>query len=133
MKISSRSRLIALGLILAGAGTVWVNAGDGQRFGARGVALLALAGGGALLATRGTVRRLVALTVMLAGLGLALAGNVVAIISGLLVVAGGTLAVVTCPAWPVMGARYERAVEPEGTDLWAALDRGEDPTATPQP
>jgi hypothetical protein len=131
MMTASRSRLIALALILIGAGLVWFNVSDSVRSGTRGIALVALAGGGALLATKGGARRLVAIAVVLAGLGLTLGGDVMAIISGLIVVAGGSVAVVTCPTWPVMGRRFERA-QPEKMDLWAALDRGEDPTATPQ-
>jgi hypothetical protein len=131
MNTSSRSRLVALALILVGAGIVWFNAGEQMRSGTRGVALAALAATGALLATRGRMRRLIAIVVLLTGLGLALGGNSMAIVAGLFVITGGVLAVVTCPTWPVMGVRFER-VHKEKTDLWAALDRGEDPTATQQ-
>jgi Tryptophan-associated transmembrane protein (Trp_oprn_chp) len=128
MTTSSRSRLIALVLILVGAGIVWFNVSDNVRSGTRGIALVALAAGGALLATKGRVRRAVACAVVLAGLGLTLGGNAMAILSGLFVIAGGVLAAVASPAWPVMGVRFERRVASEDVDLWAALDRGEDPT-----
>lgn len=119
------NRLTALALCVVGAGAAWLSASGWTR----AVALMALAGVGALIAGRGLFRRIVAVVVILAGLGLTLDGTAVAIVGGVLVVAGGVIAVATCPAWPVMGSRYERAAEPAKTDLWAALDRGEDPTA----
>ncbi|WP_244945180.1 Trp biosynthesis-associated membrane protein [Couchioplanes caeruleus] len=92
-----------------------------------GLALVALAGGGALLATRGTARRglgaLLALTgaAVVAGAvggrtgadaGAAGAGGtlwpVVCVLGGLLVVAGGWRALRHGHEWPSMGARYER-------------------------
>jgi hypothetical protein len=53
-----------------------------------------------------------------------------AILSGVLVTIGGVIAFVTCPTWPVMGVRFERTPEVDDLDIWAALDRGEDPTST---
>lgn len=71
------------------------------------------------------------------------------VVGGLMVAAGGTLVCVRGHGWPAMGARYDapravpatasaastaattRPAEPparERTDLWNALDRGEDPT-----
>ncbi|HEX6681335.1 MAG TPA: Trp biosynthesis-associated membrane protein [Candidatus Limnocylindrales bacterium] len=131
MITASRSRLIALAMILVGAGLVWFNASDDMRSGTRSVSLVALAAGGALLATKGRARRLVSFTLVLAGLILTLGGNTIAIVSGLFVTIGGVIAVVACPTWPVMGVRFERRVAPEDMDLWAALDRGEDPTSIP--
>ncbi len=61
-----------------------------------------------------------------------------ALLGGLLVLTAGALAVVRGGRWPRLGARYERAADarpsaaPGGdatsADVWAALDRGEDPT-----
>lgn len=66
---------------------------------------------------------------------------VFALIAGGMVVAVGALVMFGSRRWPVMGQRYERrtrsAVEQapatgEAT-MWAALDRGQDPTAAPAP
>lgn len=122
------------------------------------VALVGLAGGGALLATRGLARRLLGLVEVATGgavvsgalvglLGvdrgaagpLAAAWPVVCLAGGLFCVAGGAAAARYGAAWPAMGARYERGgasttgrAEPaapgDTRDTWAALDRGEDPT-----
>ncbi|MFI5492099.1 Trp biosynthesis-associated membrane protein [Actinoplanes sp. NPDC051859] len=124
-----------------------------------GLALVALAGGGALLATRGVARRGLGVLVALAGAGTTAAavvgragldtgaagagGTVWPIgcaLGGLLVVAGGWLALRHGHEWPTMGARYERRAAPtagavlnEGQRVdtrvaWDALDRGDDPT-----
>ncbi|MCK5890633.1 MAG: Trp biosynthesis-associated membrane protein [Aeromicrobium sp.] len=62
-----------------------------------------------------------------AGPWLAAAAFAVAVLLGLLVVRYGA-------AWPTMGSRYEspsaRVVEPDGSDLWKAMDAGLDPTAS---
>lgn len=125
----NRSRLLALVACVAGAGSIWFVPGDELPDGTRAAALLALAGVGALLAGRGLFRRLVAIAVVLAGLGMVLSGSWVPVIGGAVVAIGGVIAVATSHTWPVMGARYERGAKPENPDLWAALDRGEDPTA----
>jgi hypothetical protein len=118
-----------LALCVAGAGTIWFNPTDELRDSTRAVSLLILAGVGALIATRGIIRRLVSIIVLFSGVGLMLGGTVLCLIAGITVVFGGFLAVLTCATWPVMGTRYERAAKVEQTDLWAALDRCEDPTA----
>jgi hypothetical protein len=118
-----------LALCVIGAGAIWFNPADDLRDGIRAVSLLVLAGVGALIATRGWVRRVVSIIVLFAGVGLMLGGTVLCLIAGITVVFGGFLAVITCATWPEMGVRYERAAKVEQTDLWAALDRGEDPTA----
>jgi hypothetical protein len=112
------------------------------------LALVALAGAGGLLATRGRARQVVAGLITLAGLGVAVSpigevgrGGVavgwvvVSMLAGLAVAAVGVLAVRRGRSWPSMGARYERAASTAAAgatkpdrDLWAALDRGEDPT-----
>jgi Tryptophan-associated transmembrane protein (Trp_oprn_chp) len=127
----SRARLLSLALCVVGAGSVWFGASDQTRAASRAISLVVLAGVGALLAGRGLFRRLVAIVVLLAGLGLIAGGTALAVIGGAAVAVGGLLALLTAGAWPVMGARYERAASAQAgtTDLWAALDRGEDPTA----
>ncbi|MFJ6196409.1 Trp biosynthesis-associated membrane protein [Micromonospora sp. NPDC092111] len=122
------------------------------------LALVALAGAGAVLATRGRVRRL--LGGLLVGLGLAVAagggyglaadlGGAVSrqwpaccLIGGVLAAGGGLLTALRGAGWPAMGARYERPSRADaGTDrqpigergnreAWDALDRGEDPTVS---
>ena len=124
-----------------------------------GLALVALAGGGALLATRGTARRVLGALLALAGMGITLGAvvgragldvgsagagatlwPVVCAVGGLVVAAGGALAARHGHRWPGMGARYERrprvAPTPAADDqrvdtraAWDALDRGDDPTA----
>lgn len=120
------------------------------------LAWVGLAGAGALLATRGTVRRLVGGLLVLAGAGLA-AGSASAVsgaepspawplltgLGGVAVALAGGAAVLFARHWPAMGARYERPAgsgRPAGSEpvaarseqrpdmLWDALDRGEDPT-----
>jgi hypothetical protein len=112
------------------------------------LALVALAGAGALLATRGLVRAAVGVLLVLSGLGLA-AGAITRLVAGaapgwplatalggLLVAGSGVLTVANGRDWPAMGARYERAARPSDApgaarseaQIWDALDRGEDPT-----
>lgn len=124
-----RSRVISLGLSIVGAGMVWFNLSETVRNGTKAVALLTLATVGAVLATRGWARRLMAIVLVFCGLWLILGSTAFSIVGGILVVVGGMWAVVTCPTWPEMGVRYQRTPKVEQTDLWAALDRGEDPTA----
>lgn len=123
--------------------------------------LACLAGIAGLLATRGVIRRLVAVVVTGCGVG-----AVVSVLSGLgsdaalhqvtgasgaggvllqstawpwvacagaaLATVFGVVAFVRAPRWPGMGRRYDAprqaASDPE-TDMWRALDRGDDPTA----
>nr|WP_244876190.1 Trp biosynthesis-associated membrane protein [Actinoplanes consettensis] len=120
-----------------------------------GLALVALAGAGALLATRGVARRVLGGLLVLAGAGIAVAAvegraglsgstgsatawAVLCAAGGLVVVAGGWEALRHGHEWPGMGARYERSskavpvVDEKGTvnsrAAWDALDRGDDPT-----
>ncbi|HEV7897237.1 MAG TPA: Trp biosynthesis-associated membrane protein [Planosporangium sp.] len=108
------------------------------------LALVALAGAGALLATRGLVRAAVGVLLLVAGLGLA--GGACArlavaspgwplltALGGLVVAGAGLLTVVRGRQWPGMGARYDRPAPTSGpprgeAQMWDALDRGEDPT-----
>ncbi len=107
------------------------------------LAIVGLAGAGALVALRGRLRAI--LGIVLIALGGAISGLAAssgnsplwptACILGGLVLALAGMATVRCYAsWPAMGARYERpAGQPERkpvtqAELWDALDRGEDPT-----
>lgn len=123
-----------------------------------GLALVALAGAGALLATRGRVRRGLGVLLTLIGVGIAAGGvlarvtldagdagaaaaiwPVVSVLAGAVVAAGGVLAARHGHLWSAMSARYERGGVPSGSapaapapednrSLWDALDRGDDPT-----
>jgi Tryptophan-associated transmembrane protein (Trp_oprn_chp) len=114
------------------------------------VALVSLAGAGALVATRGAVRVIVGLMLVVSGAGV-VAGAIVAVgehcgllwpvvtgLAGIGVTVVGILAVRRGRGWPAMGTRYERpgpapdrpqAAPRSQAELWDALDRGEDPTA----
>ncbi|GIE75932.1 hypothetical protein Aph02nite_18820 [Actinoplanes philippinensis] len=124
-----------------------------------GVAVVALAATGALLATRGRARRLLGVVLALTGVSVAV-GAIVAragldpgsaspvwpiacVCGGAAVTVAGVLAARHGHLWSAMSSRYERRpaaaassepfpgqdVSSSGRDLWDALDRGEDPTA----
>ncbi|GAB7037797.1 MULTISPECIES: Trp biosynthesis-associated membrane protein [Catenuloplanes] len=113
------------------------------------LAVVALAGAGALIATRALVRR--AIGGLVAALGLAIAAGAatelaagvwpaLTSLGGAAVAAAGAWTVARGADWPSLGARYERPAAgrsepapavnaPRGTrQAWDALDRGEDPT-----
>jgi hypothetical protein len=106
------------------------------------LALAALAGGGALLATRGAVRTAVGGLLLLCGVGVVLGAAyavareaepfwpIAAALGGLAVFDAGWLAVRKGRSWAAMGARYERAAEPtdDPASMWDELDHGRDPT-----
>ncbi|GAA4218931.1 hypothetical protein GCM10022220_54510 [Actinocatenispora rupis] len=118
------------------------------------LALISLAGAGALVATRRIGRLLVGILLVLAGLGVAAgagyglnaaAGDpgatgpgwaITALVGGLLVAVVGYLAVRRGRSWPTMGSRYERPAGPprrvdaddDPSKVWDALDAGDDPT-----
>jgi len=105
------------------------------------LALVALAGAGALLATRGRARAAVSTLIAACGLGIvgaaayalaALDGvgplwPAVCLVGGAAVTGVGAVALRRGSGWPALGARYDRRPDPE-PPLWDALDRGEDPT-----
>jgi hypothetical protein len=88
------------------------------------IALVGLAGAGAVLATRGLVRRLVGALLLIVGVGVASGGvygtavverggagpawPAFCMVGGLLVAAGGLYTTARGHRWPGMGARYER-------------------------
>ncbi|WP_050565010.1 Trp biosynthesis-associated membrane protein [Salinispora oceanensis] len=116
------------------------------------LALVTLAGWGAVLATRGRVRRLLGggltglAVAVAAGGGYGLLGGLngavsrqwplLCLIGGGCAAAAGVLTAARGDRWLVMGARYERSagsvpgpVPGRSTrDAWDALDRGADPT-----
>jgi tryptophan-associated transmembrane protein len=114
------------------------------------VALVGLAGAGALLATRGGVRVLIGALLGLVGLVLLGGGldglhlvtgggryvwPVLVMIGGVLVAMAGLRAMRHGPSWPAMGAKYERPAGDRPINrpvteatMWDDLDRGVDPT-----
>jgi hypothetical protein len=148
---------LAAGLVLFAASRKWVVVAVGDQpvgmkadqTGAETIpalpalAIVALAGAGALVASRGWARAAVSVLLMVSGLGIAvLAGGqladldgrralwpAVALVGGAVVALAGLRAVLRGRHYPSMGTRYERADRaPVEGDLWAAIDRGEDPT-----
>ncbi len=107
------------------------------------IAVVALAGAGALLATRRAGRVAVGVLIGVAGLAIVVGGcyglttapggwPALCLAGGALVAAAGAVTVLRGKGWPSLGTRYERTHRPEATEsanLWDALDRGEDPTA----
>ncbi|MFF5178459.1 Trp biosynthesis-associated membrane protein [Micromonospora sp. NPDC000316] len=88
------------------------------------LALVALAGGGAVLATRGLLRRIVGVLIGVLGLAVAVGGGyglvadiggvvsrqwpALCLVGGLLAAVGGVWTALRGGTWPAMGARYER-------------------------
>jgi hypothetical protein len=103
------------------------------------LALVALAGGGALLATKGFVRTAIGGLLLFSGVGIVLAvalavardaapfWPIVAALGGLAVFDAGGLTVYKGRSWATMGARYER--KNKEPSMWDELDHGRDPTA----
>ncbi|GAA4716818.1 hypothetical protein GCM10023263_67700 [Phytohabitans rumicis] len=104
------------------------------------LAVVGLAGAGAIVATRGRVRQVLGVLLLCLGAGVAGGGAhgltwatgwpLACIAGGLLIAAGGALVAVRGLRWPSLGTRYERATRSgDGpTAAWDALDRGDDPT-----
>jgi hypothetical protein len=112
-----------------------------------GLALVALAGAGALLATRGPARRLLGILLAMTGVGLAIAAitgrvgldpgaagagatvwPIACVLGGGLVGWGGLGAARHGHRWPAMGSRYERGSVP-----LSASPPPPGPTTTPDP
>lgn len=105
------------------------------------LALVALAGAGAIIATRRAARTTLGVLLVLIGAGVAAGGAygltettawpLACVAGGLLAAAGGAFTAARGRRWPSLGTRYERAPEPTSAGAagaWDALDRGEDPT-----
>jgi tryptophan-associated transmembrane protein len=144
---AGRPRVAASGTVVSGADTP----------AARALAVVALAGIGALLLARGWIRTLigvllVAVSVALVMLFLSSPGDVGTFsyteaaprlgrsgwawfgVGGALVLAVGAASVaLRARRWPAPRDRYDTSARPQGRprDPWEALDRGEDPTAGP--
>jgi hypothetical protein len=132
-------RARAIGLGVAGAGLAAWLAGPGWD---RALALVALAGVGALFAVGGRLRRGLGGLLLAVGVALVASGGYAVVADGaarpLAVFAGGVAVAVAGwlvarfgAAWPALGSRFDRpASGPTSTprDTWDALDRGEDPT-----
>jgi hypothetical protein len=143
----------ALGELLA-VGRVWATVGAKHYTGSdvagavRPLALVALAGTAALLATRKWGRIAVGLLLVAAGIGAAVAAlspgyppaahhvqawRVVAVVAAIPVTLAGLAAAARGYRWSVMSARYDapgarQRVQDPDVALWDALDRGDDPT-----
>lgn len=115
--------------------------GGGQYPWIPALALAALAGGGALLATRGALRIAVGGLLLSCGAGVVLGAAyavaqeatpswpIAAAVGGLAVFDAGLLTVRKGRSWPGMAARYERSARPDDTaSMWEELDHGRDPT-----
>lgn len=121
MKASSPLWVAAL-LLVGAAGAFW-GAGSVP------VALLCLAAVAAVVALSGVTRRILGALLVVVGIAGAFSGHWLAIAGGVLVVASGALQVVLGARMPKigMGGQKPRAHDPE-TDMWRALERGDDPT-----
>jgi hypothetical protein len=114
--------------------------------------VVALAGAGALFATKGATRLVVGALLALSGAGIAAAAlmtlddgvkvgwPVLCALGGLVVLVAGVTTIRAGRSWPAMGAKYDRPVAKPApkratsqAELWDALDRGEDPTTHDRP
>ncbi|SCG42209.1 trp region conserved hypothetical membrane protein [Micromonospora echinaurantiaca] len=104
------------------------------------LALVGLAGGGAVLATRGRLRRLLGGLLAVLGLAVTAGGGyglsasfpgevsrhwpALCLLGGLLAAAGGMLTALRGERWPAMGARYERPARKTATPAAPAAGAG---------
>lgn len=150
MTSSRREMAAAMGLVALGAGvallgsgrstggTPGVPAAPGAETGAgapAALALVALAGGGAMLLVRNRPRVLLGVLLALDAVALVAVGlspvRWAALLGGLLVGAGALLAVLRAHRWPQPRRRHDAPAgrrRDSPRDAWDALDRGEDPT-----
>ncbi|MET9231737.1 Trp biosynthesis-associated membrane protein [Lentzea sp. NPDC003310] len=126
MKASSPLWIAAL-LLVGAAGAFW-GAGSVP------VALLCLAAVAAAVALSGVARRVLGALLIVVGIAGVVSGHWLAIAGGVLVVASGAVLVALGGRMPKigMGGQKTRAADPE-TDMWRALERGDDPTDDPKP
>lgn len=97
---------------------------------------VALAAVPAILATRVVGRRIISVILALAGIAAFVGGmgylpaSALGAAGGLALAVLGVWTFVRTPGWPGMSTKYERTKSTTGQtrDVWAALDRGEDPT-----
>ncbi|MGI5505631.1 Trp biosynthesis-associated membrane protein [Lentzea sp. CA-135723] len=124
---ASRPLWIAALLLVGAAGAFW--GADSVP-----VALLCLASVAAVLALSGVARRVLGALLIVVGIAAAFSGHWLAIAGGVLVAASGALQVTLGGRMPKigMGGQKPRSADPE-TDLWRALERGDDPTDDTKP
>lgn len=93
------------------------------------VALLCLASVAAVVALSGVARRALGAVLIVVGIVAAASGHWLAAAGGVLMAGSGALQVALGARMPKigMGGQKARAHDPE-TDLWRALERGDDPT-----
>ncbi len=110
--------------------------GSGRAAGPAALALVALAGAGAVLLVRNRTRVLLGLVLLGVAAALVAVGVTPArwapLTGAALVGLGAALVVLRAPRWPQPRGRYDAPpARRTGTprDAWDALDRGEDPTA----
>ncbi|MBO4210247.1 Trp biosynthesis-associated membrane protein [Micromonospora echinofusca] len=110
------------------------------------LAVVGLAGAGAVLATRGLSRRLVGVLLLLVGVLLVVGGGsglvsppagavshqwpAFCLLGGVLVAVGGVWTVRSGNRWPVMGARYERRERPDAPVAGTGRPAGDRPGTT---
>ena len=129
------SRLVALALVLGGAGLALAAASLSGAAAGQALALAAAAGGLLLLVLGRVARRILGgLLVLLAGGMITVAvvgrdGAVILVLAALLVGVGAVLIMITGPRWPTRSASYQRVrrIEDESA-WWQAMNAGIDPT-----
>ncbi|GAB2863749.1 Trp biosynthesis-associated membrane protein [Lentzea nigeriaca] len=118
----NRPLWIAALLLVGGAGAFW-GAGSVP------LALLSLASVAAVVALSGLARRVLGGLLVVVGVAAAFNGHWLAIAGGVLVAGSGVLQVALGARMPKIGVggQKTRTRDPE-TDMWRALERGDDPT-----
>jgi hypothetical protein len=113
---------IAALLLVGAAGAFW-------GAGSLPLALLSLASVAAAVALSGVARRILGVLLIVVGVAAAFNGHWPAIAGGVLVVVSGVLQVALGARMPKIGVGGQKTREhdPE-TDMWRALERGDDPT-----
>jgi Tryptophan-associated transmembrane protein (Trp_oprn_chp) len=145
-----REMAVALGLVVVGAAIALVGGsrstgappgvpaapGTTSGSGSTALALVALAGAGAILLVRTWARVTLAVVLAAVAVGLVATGLTptrwAPLVGGVLVGLGAIAVVLRARHWPKARSRYDapagaRTAAPR--DTWDALDRGEDPTA----
>jgi hypothetical protein len=118
----SRPLWIAAFLLVGAAGVFW-GAGSVP------VALLSLASVAAVVALSGVVRRVLGALLVVVGVVAAFSWHWLAIAGGVLVAGSGVLLVAFGARMPKIGVGGQKTrVHDQETDMWRALERGDDPT-----
>jgi hypothetical protein len=113
---------IAALLLVGAAGAFW-GAGSVP------LALLSLAAVAAAVALSGVARRILGVLLVVVGVAAAFNGHWLAIVAGALVVVSGVLQVALGARMPKIGVGGQKSrPQDTETDMWRALERGDDPT-----